>query len=197
MYIKKASPWKRIGAYVLDSIILSIIFSVCMFISWGLYLIVAIFGSFLYYGICEGSSLQGSPGKRMCGLMVVDERGYPLTYSKSFVRSLCRLLSGLTLGIGFLIGLFQENGKALHDQLAHTGVIDRQPIVAPAPSDYPMVVCLRSLERQKLSHRRAGLDGYRKGSGFLCSRFSPAQRGCQQTALPCSVRSPQADVPAV
>ena len=130
MYTQKASNGKRIGAWLLDSVMLSLIGTVSTFISPGLGILVGVLGAFLYFGICEGSGLHGSLGKRMCGLMVVDERGYPLTYNKSFVRSLCRILSGLTLGIGFLIGLFNENGKTLHDQLAHTSVVERQPAYA-------------------------------------------------------------------
>lgn len=127
MYLQKAPTGKRIGACLIDGVILLIITNVSAFISPGLGMLAGTFGAFLYFGICEGSTFHGSLGKRMCGLMVVDEQGYPLTYNKSFVRSLCRILSGLTLGIGFLIGLFNENGKTLHDQLAHTWVVEEQP----------------------------------------------------------------------
>ena len=58
---------------------------------------------------------------------MVDERGEPLSYGQAFVRALCRLLSGLILGIGFLIGLFSADGRALHDRIAGTLVAMREP----------------------------------------------------------------------
>lgn len=128
MYIQKAPTGKRIGAFILDDFIFSAIIGLTFFLIPRLYLLPGFGASFallcwfLYFGICEGSKLHGSLGKRMVGLMVVDSRGNPLTYSQSFLRALCRLLSSFTLGIGFLMGLFQENGKTLHDQLAHTHV---------------------------------------------------------------------------
>lgn len=128
MYRTKGSIGARIGACLLDGAILWAIIAVGAFISYGLGVILLAAGSVLYFGICEGSSLSASLGKRMCGLIVVDSDGNPLGYGKSFTRALCRLLSGIVFGIGFLIGLFDEKGLTLHDRLAGTFVADRSQV---------------------------------------------------------------------
>lgn len=126
MYTEKGSMGARIGALFLDGLILGAILFVAAFISQGLFWILMLVGSVLYYGFCEGSSLHASLGKRMCGLIVVDEGGMPFGYGTSFMRALCRLLSGALLGIGFLMGLFDQDGRTLHDRLARTFVAGRK-----------------------------------------------------------------------
>lgn len=149
--MKKASMGSRIGAFILDSIFLNIINLIILFISWELYLICAPFITFLYYGICEGSSMSATLGKRICGLVVVDEYGNKLTSAKGFTRSVCRILSGMILCIGYIIALFDENGKALHDKMAKTFVAEaarspepqvRQSAPPPPAGFNPTVICI-------------------------------------------------------
>ncbi len=126
MYRKKGSMGARIGAYLLDNLIIGVICSWMvlvpyLFVSYPLIV-------FLYYGLCEGSSMSASLGKRACGLIVVDESGAPLSYGTAFLRALCRLLSAMILGIGFIIGLFDEEGRTLHDRMAKTFVADRSAV---------------------------------------------------------------------
>lgn len=141
MYRQKGSIGARIGALFLDGLIISVILAVALVISSGLYFILSLIGTVLYYGFCEGSSLHASLGKRMCGLIVVDKAGMPFGYSTSFLRALCRLLSGVCLGVGFLMGLFDPNGAALHDRIAGTFVASRaaaQPAPMPQPAAAPV-----------------------------------------------------------
>lgn len=134
MYRTKGSLGVRIGAALLDGIFLNIIAGLLAVISVDLYLLVIPFLSLLYFGICEGSPMSASLGKRICGLIVVDEDGLPLTYGTAFLRSFGRLVSGVILGIGFLMGLFDSEGKTLHDRMARTFVADsRVPYTPPAP----------------------------------------------------------------
>ena len=65
----------------------------------------------------------------------------PLSYGTAFLRSLGRLISGVCLGIGFLIGFFDPDGRTLHDRMAHTFVASSsQPYQPPVsqPADQPM-----------------------------------------------------------
>lgn len=140
MYRQKGSMGARIGALFLDGLIISLILVIALLISPGLYLIASLAGSVLYYGFCEGSSLHASLGKRMCGLIVVDRDGMPFGYGTAFLRALCRMLSGLCLGVGFLMGLFDPNGITLHDRLAGTFVASRAAVqqgTAPGPISPP------------------------------------------------------------
>ncbi len=124
-YATKAS---RLGAFLIDDVVLFVIGFLSGFISYGLGLIVSAMGGLLYFGIMEGSSMHGTFGKYLMGIAVVDENGQPLDYGKSFTRSISRILSGLILGIGFLLGLFDEEGKTLHDRLAGTRVVVRSSV---------------------------------------------------------------------
>ena len=137
MYQQKGSMGARIGALFLDGLFLSIILSIILFISFNLFYVLSPFATFLYYGIFEGSSLHATLGKRICGLIVVDERGIPIGPGKAFLRSLCRLLSGLILCIGYIIGLADPEGKALHDKLAGTFVANRVQAMPPMPQPIP------------------------------------------------------------
>lgn len=137
MYQQKGSMGARIGALFLDGLFLSIILSVILFLSFNLFYVISPFATFLYYGICEGSSLHATLGKRICGLIVVDEQGIPIGPGKAFLRSLCRLLSGLILCIGYIIGLADPEGKALHDKLAGTFVANRVQAMPPMPQPIP------------------------------------------------------------
>lgn len=148
MYQQKGSMGARIGALFLDGIFLWIILFLIILISPDLGILIAPFGTFLYYGIFEGSSMHATPGKRICNLIVVDDTGTPITFGKAFLRSLCRLISGMILCIGYLIGLFDPQGKALHDKMAGTFVAARVP-AAPAPQPMPAPTPIRQPERSQ------------------------------------------------
>jgi uncharacterized RDD family membrane protein YckC len=132
-YASKAS---RMGAFIIDGIVLGIITWLCFFISWGLGLVVSAVGETLYFGLMEGSSLHATMGKYLMGIVTVDENGNPIDYGKSFTRAICRLLSTLVLCLGFLIGLFDEEGKTLHDRIAGTRVITKASLGQPNYASY-------------------------------------------------------------
>lgn len=124
-YATKAA---RMGSLIIDGIILYVLGGLCYFISYGLGVLVFLMGRMLYYGIMEGSGMHGTFGKYLMGIVVSDESGQPLDYGKSFTRSICRYISIITLGVGYLIGLFDDEGKALHDRIAGTRVITKESL---------------------------------------------------------------------
>jgi uncharacterized RDD family membrane protein YckC len=66
-----------------------------------------------------------TPGKRLLGLVVQGEDGTePIGLSRATVRVLGYMLSGLILGIGFLMIAF--GGAGLHDRMAGTRVVRRE-----------------------------------------------------------------------
>jgi uncharacterized RDD family membrane protein YckC len=132
-YASKAS---RMGAFIIDGIVLGIITWLCYFISWGLGLVVSAVGETMYFGLMEGSSLHATLGKYLMGIVTVDEHGNPIDYGKSFTRAICRLLSALVVCLGFLIGLFDEEGKTLHDRIAGTRVITKASLGQPNYATY-------------------------------------------------------------
>jgi len=64
-----------------------------------------------------------TPGKILLRLKVVRNDGGDVDYVKSFIRWIGKMISGFTLGIGFLIAAFTANKRALHDFVAGTRVI--------------------------------------------------------------------------
>ncbi len=64
-----------------------------------------------------------TPGKMACGLKVIRPDGSPLTYGRACGRFFGEWLSGLALGIGYLMVAFDEQKRALHDRICDTRVI--------------------------------------------------------------------------
>jgi len=63
-------------------------------------------------------------GKRLLRLRIVGPDGERPTLARSAARSALGLLSAGLLGLGFLLALFAPSGRALHDLLARTWVVD-------------------------------------------------------------------------
>jgi Predicted membrane protein/domain len=77
----------------------------------------------LYFTLFWSSKFQGTPGKILLGLKIVDANGNKISYSKALIRYISTLLSSLLLGIGYLLIIFDGKKQALHDKLASTYVI--------------------------------------------------------------------------
>ena len=73
----------------------------------------------------EASPLQGTPGKLMCGIKVVDRHGERITYGKSIYRNLAKLSAYVSFFIGFLALLFSPKKQTWHDRIADTFVVMR------------------------------------------------------------------------
>lgn len=116
---------KRFGAFIVDSMITA-------FIGGGLALatglwytsFISVFVSAAYYIFCEGSVWHATLGKKLFNIIVVDENGKGIDYGKAAVRYIGRYLSGLILGIGYLVAAFSDEKQTLHDKLANTYVVD-------------------------------------------------------------------------
>lgn len=71
-----------------------------------------------YYVVLETSSKQGTWGKQIVGIKVTDLQGKRITVGRAIGRYFAKILSGCTLGIGFLMPLFTEKKQTLHDMIA-------------------------------------------------------------------------------
>lgn len=131
--------WARFGAYLLDSILLTLLIGIVIvpivFLSGalndpsklaGVFLLaqllamVIALGYTLYFWATSGAT----PGKRVLGLKIVREDGVePLGFKTAFVRFLGYIVSGMILYIGFLMIAFDKDKKGLHDKIAKTRVI--------------------------------------------------------------------------
>jgi uncharacterized RDD family membrane protein YckC len=77
----------------------------------------------IYSVVMECSVRQGTWGKVLMGLKVSDEKGNRITFSRSLVRNLSKILSTGTLGLGYLMGFFDKRQQCLHDRISGTVVI--------------------------------------------------------------------------
>ena len=142
---KYAGFWIRFGAYIIDSIILFIIFlgiSFCIgvFIGisnpsvsdnefdspvwtvtlWILFLCI----SWIYFAYQESSTRQATFGKQVLGLLVTDTGGNRLSFGRATGRWLAKILSALILCIGYIMIGFTEHKQGLHDLIVNTYVIN-------------------------------------------------------------------------
>ncbi len=79
----------------------------------------------LYFAFMESSSKQATVGKMTLGIKVVDERGNRLSFWHALGRTLAKIISGLTLNIGYYMAGATRKKQALHDKLAGTYVVDK------------------------------------------------------------------------
>ena len=85
-----------------------------------------IFGANLWYVVGGWARTGRTPGKALLRLTVVPvgpTTGPGVGLKTAFVRFLAWNLSGLLLGIGFLLVLFRKDRRALHDLVAGTKVV--------------------------------------------------------------------------
>lgn len=147
-----AGFWYRVLAYIIDTLIAAVIFfplgvilgvvmvaggsdpySSEMLLARFSLNAVSIVAGWLYFSICESSSWQGTIGKKALGLRVTDLNGNRISFGKATGRHFGKILSGLILGIGFIMVAFTEQKQGLHDMLAGTLVL-RGP---GTPGSYP------------------------------------------------------------
>jgi len=85
----------------------------------------------LYYALMESSSLQATLGKLAVGSIVTDQDGDRITFLRATGRHFGKIISKMTLMIGFLVTGFTERKQALHDMLAGCLVIQKASSVRP------------------------------------------------------------------
>lgn len=76
-----------------------------------------------YNSFFESTVLQGSIGKIICKLKVVDAEGGRINFSRSLKRNLGKFFSGIVIGMGYLNILWNDNRQGWHDEIAKTFVI--------------------------------------------------------------------------
>jgi uncharacterized RDD family membrane protein YckC len=83
----------------------------------------AIIVTWLYFAKMESGPGQATYGKRVMGLKVMDMAGQRLTFGRASGRFFGKIVSGMTMYIGFIMAGFTERKQALHDMIAGTLVI--------------------------------------------------------------------------
>lgn len=127
----------RALAFIIDFIIRAvIIFLFSMLFVWlgnmgtGLFYLILFLVEWFYPVLFEMFYFGQTPGKKMLGILVVNDDGTPVNWSSSLVRNLLRFADFLPFfyGFGILSVLFSENFKRLGDFAAGTLVIHKQEL---------------------------------------------------------------------
>ncbi len=145
-----ASFWIRLGAFIIDIILVIFIadFIIFFLASRGLLpsiqtmtnmqalnkipprqiilMQVVLYLTLIAYNtIGEASAMQGSVGKRICGVVVVNIDGEGISFPNALARSLGKVVSLNFWGLGFISIFFTDHKQAVHDLIAKTYVIRR------------------------------------------------------------------------
>lgn|GEM_PF-1720263 len=152
-----AGFWIRVLSYIIDTLIMSVIFCPLGFLvgaagvasgmdgdspeMTGANLIlnvVSVIVGWLYFGFMESSSWQATLGKKLLKLKVTDMNGQRLSFANATGRYFAKILSGMICGIGFIMVAFTDKKQGLHDMLASTLVVKDVPVLyePPPPPDF-------------------------------------------------------------
>lgn len=153
-----AGFWRRVGAYLIDAILLGIVTSILGSITGmpmgaaamsavmsgdpaaiaaaqsggNLGNLISIIIGVAYFAGMESSSHQATLGKKVLGMVVTDLSGNRLSLGRAIGRYFAKIVSAIILCIGFIMVAFTEKKQGLHDMIAGTLVFVGQPTVTNA-----------------------------------------------------------------
>lgn len=138
-----AGFWKRFAAFLIDFLITFTVGFVIGFVSAIVLLtassldseaaaqvqvisnLIGLVIGWLYYAVFEASALQATPGKMALGIIVTDLDGKRIGFLRATGRHFAKILSVLTLMIGYILAGLTERKQALHDMIAGCLVVNK------------------------------------------------------------------------
>jgi len=139
---------RRLVAYIIDSIVLSVIgcgvsagiIAVVALLSGGsedavarldlpvqcLGLLIAA-GYFVVFWATTGQTL----GKMAMGIKVISTNGLPVSWGKAVLRYIGYIVSGIPLSLGFIWAAFDAKRQGWHDKIASTYVVRKETHFSP------------------------------------------------------------------
>jgi uncharacterized RDD family membrane protein YckC len=142
--------WLRLSAYLLDSLILFVpVTSMSLLYRHNLREValgltqpyrqafqvlgetaLGILFWWFYYAVSESCAWQATLGKKLLDLAVVDYDGRRISFAKATKRYYAKMLSTLTLGLGFLMVAWTKRKQGLHDTIAKCLVVRRGSVAS-------------------------------------------------------------------
>lgn len=117
-----ASFGKRLGAYIIDILILTIP-SFIIIILTGVPILSTI-AAWLYFALMESSIRMATVGKQVVGIIVTDMNGNRISFARATGRYFGKIISSFILCIGYLMAAWTDKNQALHDMMAGTLVLN-------------------------------------------------------------------------
>jgi uncharacterized RDD family membrane protein YckC len=130
-----AGFWIRVGAKILDGIILQIVnIPIRILLTSatrdphaqmriGFFVLGLSTAINLGYAVFFLGKFGATPGKMALRLRVVTPTGGRISYARAFGRFFAEILSSVILGIGYIMVAFDDEKRALHDRICNTRVI--------------------------------------------------------------------------
>lgn len=134
-----AGFWLRFGAKVIDWILLGLANTVVLglflaamasnpenfflFFLFQMVLMLAGYAIGAAYTTYFLGRFGATPGKMLCSLKVVDPEGESIGYLRAFGRYFAEVLSGIVLYVGYLMAVFDDQKRTLHDHICSTRVV--------------------------------------------------------------------------
>ena len=128
--------WIRVVAYIIDAILISLVFGVVTSIFGIRYInmddlsqidpttnLLSLAIAWLYFALLESSERGATVGKMAMGLRVVSNDGKRISFMNATGRYFAKILSAMIFCIGFIMIAFTDRKRGLHDMIASTLVI--------------------------------------------------------------------------
>lgn len=121
----RASFWQRLGAYLIDYVLLFIPYVICFLIfPKGLAYALGIAIQLVYFSYFEGGASGQTLGKRALSIRVVDYRtGGPIGFGRGAIRYIGKILSSIPIALGFFWMIWDREKQTWHDKIATTVVV--------------------------------------------------------------------------
>lgn len=82
----------------------------------------------IYSIVMDCSEHQGTYGKKLLNIKVVNEKGQQLTFEEAFKRNTSKVISTFTFNLGFFWMIFDPKKQTWHDKIASTYVVESAPV---------------------------------------------------------------------
>lgn len=96
-----------------------------LFGAYALTIFVSVSAAWLYHAFMESSRHEGTLGKKAMGLRVTDMNGNRISFGRASGRFFGKMITGMTMGIGYAMAGFTERRQCLHDMLAGCLVVKK------------------------------------------------------------------------
>lgn len=127
--VKYAGFWVRAAALLIDSLIMSVLQLIIGLVleNWVLKILIS---SIIYlgYAVLMITAYQATLGKMAIGLRVERTNGERIGLGRALLREIIgKFCSAITLGVGYLMVAWTKKKQGLHDKIADTVVIEKNP----------------------------------------------------------------------
>lgn len=113
--------FKRLIAIMIDTLILIPFFLITEQLGLGKFF--ALIVTWGYFAGLESSKMQGTVGKILVGIKVVDKAGKRINIQVATLRYIGRVLSTMIFLVGFIMVLFNSKKQGLHDLISGCFVV--------------------------------------------------------------------------